>query len=173
MGAAGHGRQSRSFSLESLSFVADRTPVDEALRTLFHGRSITGPPLNRGVAMSFPSTSFERSHHESVSSRLPDSPGDRCHRCDPDPAPEEPDRDPAVAAAERRGVAWIAGSFLLCPCHLPLTLAAVSALLGGTALGVALRENLILAGVVIAIGWLVGTGRGLYLLRRAREERRA
>src|SRR3546814_6633442 len=39
-------------------------------------------------------------------------------------------------------------SFLACPCHLPLTLAALAALaavLGGTGIGVALRDHTVLA----------------------------
>jgi hypothetical protein len=117
--------------------------------------------------MSFPSPLTERSSYESPDSRLPDDLGDRCRRCDVDAPPAGPER--SLAANERRGLAWVAGSFLLCPCHLPLTLAAFSAVLGGTALGVLLRRHVVLAGVLIAVAWLVGTGRGLYLLRPARE----
>ena len=48
-------------------------------------------------------------------------------------------------------------SFLACPCHLPLTLAAVAAVLGGTGIGVALRDHTVLAGVVIALAWVTVT----------------
>jgi hypothetical protein len=70
--------------------------------------------------------------------------------------------------ADRRGIAWIVGSFVFCPCHLPITLWAVGALLSGTALGVAFSGHLVLAGVIISITWLVGTLQGFKLLRRAR-----
>ncbi len=56
-------------------------------------------------------------------------------------------------------------SFLLCPCHLPVTLVLLGLLLGGSAAGVALRENLWLAGAVLTVTWVLGTWRGLRLLR--------
>ena len=68
---------------------------------------------------------------------------------------------------ERRGRWWLIVSFLACPCHLPVSLAALGALLGGTAVGVALRDHVLLAGIVISAAWLAGTGRGLWLIRQA------
>ena len=68
----------------------------------------------------------------------------------------------------RRGVAWMIGSFAACPCHLPLTLAALTAALGGTAAGALLRDHLILAGALVTGVWLLGTARGVWLLRRPR-----
>lgn len=73
----------------------------------------------------------------------------------------------STTALERRGRWWLIVSFLACPCHLPLTLAALAAVLGGTGVGVALRERTVLAGVVIALAWAAGTARGLVLVRRA------
>jgi hypothetical protein len=52
---------------------------------------------------------------------------------------------------ENRGLLWIVGAFLICPCHLPLTLWLAAMLLGGTALGAALREHPLLAGTVITL----------------------
>ena len=69
--------------------------------------------------------------------------------------------------AERRGVAWLIGSFLLCPCHLPLTLGVAAAVLGGTTVGVALHRHPIVAGTIVTLAWLAGTWRGLQLLRSA------
>ena len=66
----------------------------------------------------------------------------------------------------RRGVAWMVGSFAACPCHLPLTLAALTAVLGGTAAGAVLRDHVVLAGVLVTGVWLLGTARGVWLLRR-------
>ena len=60
--------------------------------------------------------------------------------------------------AENRGLAWVLGAFVICPCHLPLTLWAIAALLSGTAAGALLREHLYLAsgatsGVLLAATW--------------------
>jgi mercuric ion transport protein len=73
----------------------------------------------------------------------------------------------AVPAGERRGRWWLAVSFLACPCHLPLTLAVLGSVLGGTAVGALLRDNTLLAGTVIGLVWLAGTARGFVLIRRA------
>lgn len=87
----------------------------------------------------------------------------------------EPDRTPATrrpepdARWERQGRAWLVGAFVFCPCHLPLTLAALSWVLGGTALGVAVRESPWLAAAVTTTAWIVGTAYGFVLLRRARQ----
>ena len=70
--------------------------------------------------------------------------------------------------ADRRGIAWIIGSFVLCPCHLPITLGVIVAVLSGTALGVLVRSHLYLAGAIISITWLAGTLHGFNLMRRAR-----
>jgi Fe2+ transport system protein B len=69
---------------------------------------------------------------------------------------------------DRRGIAWVIGSFVLCPCHLPITLAVLGAVLSGTALGALFRGHLIFAGVLISIVWLAGTLHGFNLMRRAR-----
>ena len=70
--------------------------------------------------------------------------------------------------AERRGVAWVIGSFVFCPCHLPITLAIIGAVLSGTAVGALYRGHLVLAGVIISVVWLAGTLHGFNLMRRAR-----
>ncbi len=74
---------------------------------------------------------------------------------------------------EERGFAWVLGSFALCPCHLPITLWAIGAVLSGTALGAFFRGHLFFAGAVVSILWLAGTLHGLNLVRRARAEARA
>lgn len=73
-------------------------------------------------------------------------------------------------ALERRGRAWLLWSFLLCPCHLPLTLAALTAVLAGTSLGVTLRDHVWVAGAIVTAAWVAGTGYGLRLIRRAEKE---
>ena len=75
--------------------------------------------------------------------------------------------DGTAAQTERRGRRWLLWSFLACPCHLPLTLALLGTVLGGTALGAALRDHPVAAGLVIAATWVAGTARGLLLVRRA------
>jgi hypothetical protein len=102
-------------------------------------------------------------------------PGDRsghCDRCGDGAAQSarshRTDDEEGVKQAENRGIAWVVGAFLLCPCHLPLTLGLAATLLAGTGVGAALRGHLVLAGAVIALAWLAATWHGLYLLHSAR-----
>ena len=66
-----------------------------------------------------------------------------------------------------RGLAWVIGAFVICPCHLPLTLGLAATLLAGTALGAALRGHPIIAGSVITLAWAAATWRGIHLMRSA------
>jgi len=75
---------------------------------------------------------------------------------------------PTPAQLETRGMAWMIGAFIFCPCHLPITLGALALLLGGTAAGVALRSHPYVAGVIVTLLWAAGTWRGYELIRRAR-----
>jgi hypothetical protein len=68
---------------------------------------------------------------------------------------------------ERTGRRWLIWSFLLCPCHLPLTLGVLGAVLAGTGLGAVLRDHAVVAGAIVTAAWLVGTGYGLRLIRQA------
>jgi Fe2+ transport system protein B len=70
--------------------------------------------------------------------------------------------------ADRRGLAWIIGAFVLCPCHLPLTLWVVAALLSGTTIGALVLGHPYLAGIILGVAWLGGTLYGFNLMRRAR-----
>jgi hypothetical protein len=70
--------------------------------------------------------------------------------------------------AEQRGACWIVGAFALCPCHLPITLWVLAALLSGTAAGALLRAHTYIAGAVITVTWLGGTLYGFNLMRRGR-----
>jgi hypothetical protein len=70
--------------------------------------------------------------------------------------------------ADRRGILWVAGAFVLCPCHLPITLWVIGALLSGTALGAVFTGHLFIAGAVISLVWLGGTLHGFNLMRRGR-----
>ena len=75
--------------------------------------------------------------------------------------------------AENRGMAWVIGAFLICPCHLPLTLGLAATLLSGTAAGVLLHNYPYVAGSVITAVWLAGTWRGIHYFRSARTCARA
>lgn len=68
---------------------------------------------------------------------------------------------------ERRGRAWLLWSFLLCPCHLPLSLGVLTAVLAGTSVGVTLRDHVWVAGTLISVLWIIGTGYGFRLIRQA------
>ena len=81
-----------------------------------------------------------------------------------------PEESPVVISApalERRGRAWLLWSFLLCPCHLPLSLAALTGVLAGTSFGVVLRDHVWVAASLISAAWIFGTGYGLRLVRQA------
>jgi MerE protein len=75
-----------------------------------------------------------------------------------------------ASQAENRGLAWVIGSFVLCPCHLPITLAGLALLLSGTAAGALLGGHPIVAGVIITALWLAGTWRGIRYLRMVRSD---
>jgi len=64
------------------------------------------------------------------------------------------------AQAENRGLAWVLGAFVICPCHLPLTLWAIAALLSGTAAGALFHAHVYAAAAVISGAWLAATWRG-------------
>jgi hypothetical protein len=68
---------------------------------------------------------------------------------------------------ERRGRWWVFGSFLLCPCHLPLTLGVLATVFAGTSVGAVLRDHAWVAGTIITTAWVLGTVYGFRLLRRA------
>jgi len=77
------------------------------------------------------------------------------------------------AGVEKRGWFWIVGFFLICPCHLPLTLWLVGLLLSGTAAAVLVGEHPYIAGAIITVAWVAGTWRGIHLLRVSRRLQRA
>ena len=69
---------------------------------------------------------------------------------------------------ENRGMAWMIGAFVFCPCHLPITLGALALLLGGTAAGALLSAHPYIAGTIVAALWAAGTWRGYSLIREGR-----
>ena len=72
-------------------------------------------------------------------------------------------------STETRGVLWLIGALLLCPCHLPLTLWLLGTLLYGTFAGALLHEHPYVAGTVISVVWLAATWHAVRLLRAAQE----
>jgi hypothetical protein len=69
--------------------------------------------------------------------------------------------------AENRGLAWVLGAFVFCPCHLPLTLWALAAVFSGTAAGALLRQHVWVAGAAITAVWAAATWRGIRYFRTA------
>ena len=64
---------------------------------------------------------------------------------------------------------WVVGAFVLCPCHLPLTLAALTAILAGTAAGALVAAHPFTTGFATTAVWFAGTWHGMRLMRRAEE----
>jgi mercuric ion transport protein len=60
---------------------------------------------------------------------------------------------------------WVAGAFLICPCHLPLTLGIAGAALGGTAAGWFLRHHPVVSGIVVVASWIAATAYGFRLMQ--------
>jgi len=52
---------------------------------------------------------------------------------------------------------WVVGAFVICPCHLPLTLWALAAVLAGTTAGTLLVGHWLLAGALITVVWSAAT----------------
>jgi len=75
---------------------------------------------------------------------------------------------PNPAQLENRGMLWMIGAFVFCPCHLPITLGALALLLGGTAAGALLRAHPYIAAAIVTALWAAGTWRGVMLIRLAK-----
>ncbi len=69
---------------------------------------------------------------------------------------------------ENRGRAWLVVSYVLCPCHLPVTMALVAAAAGGTAVGAALTASMWRLGLLMAALYGVALWRGFHHLRWAK-----
>jgi hypothetical protein len=74
---------------------------------------------------------------------------------------------PDSRSLENRGMTWMIGAFIFCPCHLPITLSALALLLGGTAAGALLRAHPYIAAAAVTLLWAAGTWRGYSLIRSA------
>jgi len=73
---------------------------------------------------------------------------------------------------ENRGMLWVIGAFVFCPCHLPITLGVLALLLGGTAAGALLGAHPYIAGTAVTALWAAGTWRGFQLVRSAQRLKR-
>lgn len=78
---------------------------------------------------------------------------------------------PSADDVERQGRRWLIWSFILCPCHLPVTLGILGALVGGGAFGTLLSRDSIVVGVVLTTLYAIGLGIGLRHIRRANKLR--
>lgn len=76
--------------------------------------------------------------------------------------------DPTARRHEKRGRRWLVVSYLLCPCHLPVTLALLGAGLGGTTLGAAITGNALRVGIVLTVAYAVVLWRGFRQIRWAK-----
>ncbi len=70
----------------------------------------------------------------------------------------------------RRGLRWLFGAFLFCPCHLPLTLALLASVTSGTIGLLIVRHTYVIAAIVTVV-WLGGTWRAFRYFRAAQDSR--
>lgn len=89
---------------------------------------------------------------------------------DPAPPPTKSTVKPSADGVrlERIGRRWLVWSFILCPCHLPWTLALITAAAGGSATGAVVNSHRNWISLAIAILYLVGVAVGFRYLRRAK-----
>lgn len=73
-------------------------------------------------------------------------------------------------ARERRGRRWLFVSFLFCPCHLPLIMAALGVLFGGSAFGALVGRNTLGVGIVFGLVYSILLLIGFRQLRAATKD---
>jgi len=76
--------------------------------------------------------------------------------------------DPQARQHEQRGRRWFVLSFVLCPCHLPITLALLGTAFGGTVFGAALTGNALRVGLVMSAAYSLVLWQGFRQIRRAK-----
>ncbi|GIU84550.1 MAG: hypothetical protein KatS3mg008_1325 [Acidimicrobiales bacterium] len=93
------------------------------------------------------------------------------------PAAEEPAVGEAVLPVElseeaedleKRGRRWIVISLILCPCHLPVTMAVLAAVFGGTWIGAALQGRALQVGAVLGVLYALALWRAFRAIKRAK-----
>ncbi len=77
------------------------------------------------------------------------------------------DDAPDAKRLERKGRRWLIWSFVFCPCHLPLSMAVLASVFGGTAMGTLISSNTLGTGIVFGSIYAVGVGIGFRYLRKA------
>lgn len=78
-----------------------------------------------------------------------------------------PDEVIDPARSERRGRRWLIWSFILCPCHLPVTMTLLAVVFGGSAFGALISRNTIGVGVVFGVIYVLCLAVGFQHLRAA------
>lgn len=68
---------------------------------------------------------------------------------------------------ERSGRKWLVWSFVFCPCHLPISMAVLAAIFGGSAFGTLISQNTIGVGVIFGLIYAAGVAIGFRHLRAA------
>ncbi len=79
----------------------------------------------------------------------------------------DPTAEPTPDRLERTGRRWLIWSFVLCPCHLPVTMAVLATAFGGTAFGAMLQANRLGVGLIVGALYVAGAGIGFRYIRRA------
>lgn len=74
-------------------------------------------------------------------------------------------------AVEKQGRRWLLWSFILCPCHLPVTLGILGAIAGGGAFSSMVSRGSMTVGVVLTSLYAVGLTIGLRHVREANKLR--
>jgi len=75
--------------------------------------------------------------------------------------------DPDARKLENRGRLWIVVAYVLCPCHLPVTLSLLAMTLGGTTLGGVIATNAWPVGIALGTLSTLAVWRAFRHLRRA------
>ncbi|MGI9610218.1 MAG: hypothetical protein ACR2NL_07970 [Acidimicrobiia bacterium] len=68
---------------------------------------------------------------------------------------------------ERQGRRWLLWSFIFCPCHLPITMAVLAAIFGGSAFGALISRNTLGVGLFFGLLYAAGVAVGFWHLRAA------
>ena len=88
-------------------------------------------------------------------------------QADVEPSSARVDETVDPAALERRGRRWLIWSFVFCPCHLPISMAVLAAIFGGSALGALIDRNTLGVGILFGVTYTVGVAIGFRHLRAA------
>ncbi|MEE9417519.1 MAG: hypothetical protein V3V01_19730 [Acidimicrobiales bacterium] len=80
-------------------------------------------------------------------------------------APMAVDVADEVVALERKGRRWLIWSFIFCPCHLPISMAVLAAIFGGSAFGSLVSRNTLWVGLAFGTVYAIGVAIGFKHLR--------